>query len=313
MKRKFPLLMAMLLLVSLMCAPMAYAVEAPSPGGEIEIDDPDTPLVDLPTTPVEVEATVGQDGGATVEVKTDDLLAAIETVNTEGTMRITVTATGTENTSKVTAVLPTEALKAVAQQTSAELQIESGAGQVTLPNAVVALVVEAAGGEDVSIVVAAQDTAQAQALLDGKVDVSASLIEAGAVVEVSITSGDTAVTSWEGGSAIVALPVSGNGSFQAGESYTVYQVDADGNVHSFVGRCVMVNGQLRVVLSVNSLGTFVVLPETAENVAMAADPTMVESPLASRAAAPEAAPGLFASVQNWCDAAVKGLLQLFGL
>lgn len=309
MKRKFPLFMAMLLTMALLCS-VAFA--APSPGREeIEIEDPDVPLVELPTTSVEAEAAVDDTGAATVEVSADTLLAAVETVSAEGTMRISVTATGADNASTVTAVLPTEALRAVAEQTSAELQVETAAGQVTLPNAVLAQVVEAAGGADVRIVVSVQDAGQGKALLDGKVDVDAARIEAAAVAKVSIISGDTVVSSWDGDSITLALPVSGD--FQEGESYTVYQVDADGNVQALVGQCVLVNGQLRVVLSVNSLGTFVVLPEAVVSNTVAVVPSMAASPLASRAAAEPEAPTLFAAVQQWCDTAVRQFLQLFGL
>lgn len=309
MKRKFPLFMAMLLTLSLLCS-VAFA--APSPGrGEIDINDPDVPLVELPTTPVAVEATVDESGAATVEVSASELLAAVDTVNSEGTMRVTVTATGADSASKVTAVLPKEALKAVAERTSAELQVETAAGQVTLPNAVLASVVQAAGGDSVSVVVSAQTSAQAQTLLSGKVDVGAAQIAAGSVVEVSITSGNSTITELSGGSATVALPV-GSGNFQEGMSYTVYQVDANGNVQALVGQCVLVNGQLRVVLNVSSLGTFVVLPDAVANSTAAVSHDVVVSPLASRVAEPEA-PTLFASVQQWCDNAVKQLLQLFGL
>lgn len=310
MKRKFPLFMAMLLTLSLLCS-VAFA--APSPGrGEVEIDDPDVPLVELPTTPVEVEATVDESGAATVEVSASDLLAAVDAVNSEGTMRVTVTAKGADDASKVTAVLPKEALKAVAEQTSAGLQVDSAVGQVTLPNAVLASVVEAAGGDSVSVVVSAQTSAQAETLLSGKVDVDAAQIAAGSVVEVSITSGDSTITELSGGSATVTLPV-GSGDFQEGMSYTVYQVAADGTVQALVGRCMMVNGQLRVVLTVSSLGTFVVLPETAADNTVAVNYDVVVSPLASRVAAEPEAPTLFASVQQWCDTAVKTILHLFGL
>lgn len=310
MKRKFPLFTAMILTMALLCGSAAFA--APSPGRDnIEIADPDVPLVELPVTPVEVRATVDENGAATVEVPAKDLLAAVDTVNSEGAMRIAVAVTDAGDASRVTTVLPKEALQAVAEQTTAELQVDTAAGQVTLTNAVLTSVVEAAGGEDVSVVVSAQTPAQAQPLLDGKVDVDTARLEAGAIVEVSITSGDMVISAWEGDSATLALPV-GSGDFQEGLSYAVYQVDADGSVHALVGQCVMVNGQLRVVLGVNSLGTFVVLPGAVADSNAAVDCTVVTSPLASRAAQPEE-PTLFASVQQWCDVAVMQLLRLFGL
>lgn len=308
MKKKFPRFLAMSLIAALLCSSVVFA--APSPGREdIEIDDPDVPLVEIPTTTVETEAAVSEDGTATVTVTADELLAAAAAVNEEGSVRITVTAAGAEDAAKVTAVLPKEALRAVAGQTDADLHVDTAAGQVTLPNAALASIAEAAGGSDVSVAVETQSAERGAVLLEGKVDVDPALVEAGTVVEVSVTSGDAVISSWEGGAATLDLPVSSE-QFQAGMQYTTHRVTPTGEVQTLVGVCMEVNGKLCIRLIVDGLGTFVVLPEAAADAAVAAAGTgMVMSPLASRTAEHQAADPM-AAVQQWCDTAVR---QMFAL
>lgn len=310
MKQKFPLFMATFLTMTLL---YSVALAARSPALEdANTDTASVPPVEILVTSIGVEADVDESGAATVEVSSGDLLSAMEEINSEGSVRLSVRAEGADNASKVTTVLPKEALKAVAEQTNAELQVESAAGQVTLPNAVLASVVEDASGDSVRIVVSAQTSAHAQALLDGKVAVDAAQIAAGSVAEVNSTSGSTALTELNGGSATIALPV-GSGDFQEGMSYTVYQAGIDGSVNAFVGQCMMVDDQLRVVLTADRLGSFVALPEAAANSTAVESYNMVMSPLASRTAVEAEAPTLFAAVRQWCDTALKQLLQLFGL
>lgn len=310
MKRKLPLFVATFLMMALLCS-VAFADRSPALE-DADVDDASVPPVEILVTPIEVEAAVDENGAAIVEVSSSDLFAAMETANSEGSVRVSVRAKGADNASKVTTVLPKEALKAIAEQTNAELQVESATGQMTMPNAVLTSVVENASGDSVRIVVSTQSSAYAQALLDGKVAVDAAQIAAGSVAEVSSTSGSTAITELSGGSATIALPV-GSGDFQEDMSYTIYQAGPDDSVHTFVGQCMMVDDQLRVVLTADRLGTFVVLPEAVASSTAAEGYNMVMSPLASGAAAEAEASTLSAAVRQWCDTALMQLLQLFGL
>lgn len=300
MRRKISRFLAMSLTAALLCSSAVLA--APSPGrGEIEIDDLEVPLVEIPAATVEAEAAADEDGAATVTVAAGELLAAAAAVKEEGAVRITVAAAGGEQAAKVTVVLPKEALRAAADQTGAELCIESAAGHVTLPSAALACIIAAAGGSDVSIAVEAQSAERGAALLAGKVDPA--LLEAGAVAEVRITSGDAVISDWEGGGAVLDLPVRGE-QFRAGMQYAAHRVSPAGEVQTLAGLCVDGDGKLWVRLIVDGLGTFAVLPEAAAGGAAAENAGMVMSPLAGREANPRAAAPM-AAVQRWCDTAVR--------
>lgn len=301
MKRNVSLSIVTLLMLALLCSSAALADSSIS-RERVRIQNLSVPLVEAPATLIEAEAQADRSGGAAVTVASSDLLAAVNTVNEEGTVRITVTAEGAGDS--VTAEYPGDALQTVVDQTSAELSLDTAAGQVTLPHAVLASVVEAAEGGNVIIAVSTQ--ASARTLLDGRADVDAAQIAAGSAIEVSIASGSTAVTELDGGLATVSVPV--GGGFQEGMSYHVYRAGASGGVQTLVGRCVMADGQLRVELESGSLGAFVAVPD-AVGEAVTASPNMVLSPLAGDAETPT----LFVSVRQWCDTAVKQLLQAFGL
>lgn len=308
MKRTISLSMAVLLISAAVCSPAARA-ENSANRDMITAEDVQIPLVEAPDTVVEAAVQEGRDGTATATASSGDLLSAVDAVNNEGAVRITVTAAGTEDAAAVTAVQPREALRAVVGQTNAELCIESAVGRVTLLNAVLASVVDDAGGDDVSITLRALTSAQIQALLDGRVDADAAQIAAGSGIEVSITSGGTAITDLGGGLITVSLPV--GDAFQEGMRYNVYQPDANGGVRTFVGRCVMAGGRLWVEFECGGPGIFIVLPDPIGSDAAAESPHMVPSPLADRAAA--GAPAPLASVQQWCGRAVKQLLHLLGV
>lgn len=305
MKRKLSLFLAMLLTISLLCS---TAFEDRSPSHEdVDPGDVNLPPVDILTTYIEDRVSIDGNGSATVRVASRDLMASVKAVKERGFVRVSVDVKDADDASSMTIVLPKEGLKAVAEQTNADLKVESAVGQVTLSNATLTSVVEAADGDDVSIVVGTQDSSRAQTLLDGRVSVDAGQIAASSVAEVSATSGGTAITKLSGCSATVALPVD-SGNFQEGKSYIAYQADADGSVHTLVGQCKRADGRLQVSLPVKRLGTFMVTSKAVANSTVSCDEFM--SPLARSAAAEAESPSLFAAVQKWCDAAVTWFLRM---
>lgn len=310
MKRNVFLSMVMLLISAMLCSSAAFA-EFSASRDMMTAEEINIPLVEVPTTMVEAEVQADENGAATVTVASGDLLNAVNTVNDEGIVRITVTAAGTEGAERVTAVQPKEALQAVVDQTNAELCIESAVGQVTLLNAVLRSVVDTAEDDDVSIAVSTRPSVHGQPLLDSKVDAAAAQIASTSVAEVSITSGNTAITELNGGFVTVSLPV--GDTFQEGMRYKVYQAGANGGAQTLEGWCVMVNGQLRVEFESGGPGIFIVLPDAIGGDAATESTHMVASPLASRAVAEAGAPALFASMQQWRSTALKQLLHLLGV
>lgn len=293
MKRKLPLLLAALMLLSAMYVPVAYA--APSAGRndeEIDIADDDVPLVELPTVDIVPEVTVDQSGTAIVEVKADQIMDAVKSVIDGDAVRIAITATAAPSAGNdsatvkaVSAVVPKEALKAVVDQTDAEIEIITNVGHITLPDSAIASIVERAGGDNVSFnmnqkpVDVGRDVLQEA--LGTAMNIAEEVIQGASITEINILSGDTSIVSWEGGEASLDLPI-GSGQYELGKGYRVVQINADGTVTEHIGRCVLdANGNMYVEISVSQLGTFVVLPEAVEEDMGAAPTPMVASPLAA--------------------------------
>lgn len=315
MKRKLPLLLAVVMLVTLLCTPVAHAAAAfvPSPGGETEINEVDVPLVEIPEVVIQVNATVNA-GTTTAVVPEDELLAAVAVVNAGDAVRITIISTGGKDAVKEEVVLPGSAIQAVVQS-GAELRIVTAAGGAIIPNNALGYFAEAAGDGDIILVIEKieeQDVETGVTLLKGQ-GVDAARIKDGSVSKVYVICNGVVFYNWVGDSIALSLPV-GAGDFEEDSVYTVYQLDENGaNVRTLEGLCTMEDGELRVVVSVDSrLGYFVVLPEAvAQNVA-AVDPSIVTSPLASKAAV-ESDTGLLASVQHWLDSVASQFMKLFGL
>lgn len=288
MKRKTPLLLVAVLLLSMVWTPVNQASAAYLPSQErgednsITIDDADVPLLELPTAEITSEAVVDGNGTAVVTVTAEQMLAAVETVANGEAVRITVAPTGTEGADSVSATMPKEALQAVVEQTDAELAIVTDAGQMTLPNAAIASIVEKAEGEDVTFNMARQVVEYGKELLEEilgtSMDISEERILGGSVTEVNILSGGRNITNWGGGAASLTLPT-GKGLFEEGKGYTVLQISADKSRTEHVGRCVMGAKGLHVEISITHLSTFVVLAEAVEeNVGIGSTP-LVASPL----------------------------------
>lgn len=292
MKRKLPLLLVVLMLLSTAYVPAAYA--APSAGrndDEIDIADEDVPLVELPAVEVIPEVTVDQSGTAAAEVSADQILEAVGAVVSGEAVRIEITATAASNPANggttvnaVSAAMPKEALKAIVDQTDAEMDVVTDVGRLALPNAVIASIVEKAGADSVSFNMSQKPAGVGGKLLretlGAAMDIAEELIQGGSVTEISILSGGTSIIGWEGGAASLDLPI-GSGQFELGKGYRVIQINADGTVTEHIGRCVIDETGLRVEISVTQLGTFVVLPEAVEEDMGAAPVPMTASPLAA--------------------------------
>lgn len=139
------------------------------------------------------------------------------------------------------------------------LTMESADGaRVTLtPETMTSIADQAAGGTlEINITTetqkAAEDIIAAASGLDSK-DVN---LDTALVVSVTVNSGGKAITSF-GGKMSIDLPAD-SGKYTVGESYKVYQINADGSVEVITGTCVKVDGVVFVRVSVSHLSTFVV-------------------------------------------------------
>lgn len=286
MKRKLPLLMAMLLLVSVLCAPVAQAAYAPSPGGETEIDDPDIPLDELPTVRVPI---VDADGSVS-EVR---LQEAVDQVNAGDAVRITVTPNGGVTTDR--AKLTKEQLEAV-KSADAELMVETSYGK---------MVVSASSlnsYDDEIVLVIRKELEELEAFGRGL----------GLKVYVLYKGG----TYYNWSEPVTLYVPAVNGNFEVDNSYSVDQLNVEGTkLRDYTGVCVEGGDEKWVVITTadNYLGYFETQPGVvAENVAVA-DPTIVASPLASKTVTKAEAPSMLASVQHWFDSVANQIMKLFGI
>lgn len=291
MKRKLPLLLVMLMLLSMVYLPAASAMLSPQRNdNEIDIDDDDVPLIELPTAEVVAEVIVDKSGTADVKVEAAKLLEAVESVVSGDAVQIVVAATAASNpandgtaVSAVKAVMPKEALKAVAEQTDVEVAVVTDVGQMTLPHAALASIVGKAGDEDVTFTMSKKsvDTGKEllQEVLGSAMDIPEDRIQGGSITEVDILSGGENITSWDGGAVTLELPI-GAGEFEQDKGYRVIQISADKSETEHIGRCVADDMGLHVEISITHLSTFVVLAGAVEEDMGPESVPMVQSPLA---------------------------------
>ena len=277
MKRKLALFMAMLLTMALLCS---TAFAAPnSPGrGDVEIDDPNVPLVEVP----EVRIIVDADSNGVATVSESQILDAVQKVANGEAVRITVVAkNGTTITWTPKSI---QALKT----SGAEIMMVTDDGMAFLADSGLK------SYEDGIALVIKKDR-------EG--------------ISVYALNKGVKSYSWNGEPITLYVPVA-SGSFTVDSSYAVEQYDENGSkIGTFTGTCVEAEGQLWVVITISGddLGYFVAKSGAVAMSTAAVSHTEVVSPLAAARMAEPEAPTLFASAQQWFDTAVRQFLQLFGM
>lgn len=178
-----------------------------------------------------------KNGSAKVTVDETQMKDAIATAKTEGSSAIVIAPQVTGEAKKVMTEVSTQSLKDVVKNTDAALEVQTGVGSVSIPNAALDAIARQAGGSTVTI------TVEAKKPEDVKEQVSASQLEDAIVVEVTITSGKKELTTFDGKSLTVTIPVTGS-AFVSGETYKVIAPRADGSKETVSGTCIKQNGKL---------------------------------------------------------------------
>lgn len=286
MKRKLPLLLAMLILVQLFCIPVAQAAYAPSIGGEnVVIDDPDVPLVELP----EIRIVVDPDDAGYASVPEDEFLDAIQKVVDGEAIRITIVPKEGETLSKV--ALSKDSLQAL-KDSGAQVMLMTANGRVALSSNALA-----SFDDEIILVIEKEEKFFGN--------------EVGLRVYVLSKNGKISYT-WSHEELTLYVPVDA-GKFVVGSNYSVKQLDEDGKqIDTHVGLCVEEDDQLWVVITIDSgyLGYFVALPGATSNATAAVNPTIVSSPLV--AANHNAKSSMLMSVQHWFDSVANQVMALLG-
>lgn len=208
---------------------------------------------------LEPKATVDSTGKAVASVTAAEFNTLLEEAMEAEATLIVIAPTGAARASSISVELPRRALDGALDETSADLAVRTPLGELSMPNLTLAGILSGAGGQDLTVNMARRTISQAEALLNGRADVTEEQMSGASAVEVTITSGSKSITSFSGRSITLLLPVDA-GAFQAGQSCAVYQISEGGALETHTGICRSVNGSLWVEITTTHLSTFVVVP-----------------------------------------------------
>lgn len=201
-------------------------------------------------------APVNAKGEATAKIPDKDLTAAIDAAK-KNNEDIVIEPVVKGEADTVSVQLPKTGVASAAKSTDADLVVKTDLGSVTVPNEALASIAEQAAGSTVTIAVAEKTAAD---VADKTIDTTGAVI-----AEVTVTSDDKEITTFDGQSLTVSIPVSGK-SWTAGETYDVIVLSGSGAKETLAGRCVKADGGLAVQVEVSHLSTFIVTPNRAENI-----------------------------------------------
>lgn len=340
MKRKLPLFLAMLMMVSVLCVPMAYAA---SIGGEdIEIDDPDVPLAEVPEVVIWVDATRSGDTSNAVVPK-DDMEDAINQINEEGAVRLTIISDGQGDASRAEVEMPAGLIREMAD-TGVELNVLTPVGRALLSNEAFQSILH---GDDCTptLVIERKPIELGHVLLEDD-NVASDRIDGGSVCLVYVTCPHGTYYTWGAGTVTLYLPT-GTADFVEDSGYTVRHLNMDPkdfaiedfeaedymveDYETYIGQCMPDNyigyaeyygyvgygddDGLRIAVDVENgkLCYFVVLADAVADNVGTLDPAIVVSPVAAKAVADNSSTGIFAPVQRWFDSVANQFMKLFGI
>ena len=177
------------------------------------------------------EVTV-KNGEAIVSVDSKAISDAITAAKADGAKEIVIAPETKGDASKVSVELPKAAVKDIAANSDAALNIQTGVGSIDIPNDTLSEIVKAAGSTDIAISAELLEPAAVKASLP-----TGAKLENAVAVEFSITSGDKAITSFGGKALKVSIPIDAK-KFVEGKTYTAFVVSADGTVETTTAKIV---------------------------------------------------------------------------
>lgn len=217
----------------------------------------------------------GADGKNLATMTAKEITKAIEGAKDDSLNNIVIEPNVKGSAANVALSLPVDSLKAIGDAKMG-LSMNSRQGSLAIPAKALEAIAAQAGGIDVRLNVESKDTkvdtvktavnnalTQAAASLRGAAE---SLLANASVTEVTITSNNQAITSFDGHELTVSLPVANRDLYTEGENYKVVVISADGKLETLIGKCVKYNGQIVVQVKVSHLSTFIVTNETEKEV-----------------------------------------------
>ncbi|MCI2105889.1 MAG: S-layer homology domain-containing protein [Intestinimonas sp.] len=204
------------------------------------------------TTVLKPDVTVS---GATVfaRIGKSDLAEAVAAANTAGSGSITISAETDRTVTASEVTLNAKGVQGVGTDSKADIIISTPDGALTLPNNTLSML--ASSGSDIVVAMMEKNVSDLK-LTD--VDTRNAL-----AAEITITVGGKAVTTFEGESLNIDLPV--NGNYTKGADYNVMVISADGSREIVTGKCIEKDGGLYVKIATTHLSIFVVTNGKAMN------------------------------------------------
>jgi hypothetical protein len=181
------------------------------------------------------------------------LADAVTAANKNQADTITVSAETDQSVTSSKVTLNATGVQGIGEKTQANLMISTPNGAVSIPNG--ALGTLASSGRDIVVTVTEKDLADLEV---SGVDTTNAL-----AVEVNIDVGDKAVTTFDGKSLTINLPV--NNAYAEGGRYKVVIISSDGTAETVSGQCIKEDGKLFVQVSTVHLSTFVVTNQKSMN------------------------------------------------
>lgn len=190
---------------------------------------------------------------ASASVSQKQIADAISAMKKNGESVLTIVPQDTKSAASIDVTIPKTAVQAVADVSGTALAVETPGGNVTIPNDTLLSVAQRAAGNDLKITVAKKTAAD---ISDSTVDLTNAVI-----AEVTMTSNNQAITTFDGKSIAIDLAV--GSAYREGQGYRVIVRSSDGKVETKTGQCVRKNGGLYVEVQTTHLSTFIVTNQRA--------------------------------------------------
>lgn len=198
------------------------------------------------------DTTIGSNGEVKVKLRASDISEAIKSINDGFADYILIEPDIKKTPASVRITLPKSSAKEITDSTDSSVIIKTEIGYVEISNGALSSITGQAKDDTIEIIITPKVLDEVKDIID------TSSLEGASVLDVSIKSGDTAITDLNGQSILISLPVSTK-YFKYGENYKVTAINGE-ETESLISKCVYLDGKLFAEVSSSHPAVFVVIP-----------------------------------------------------
>ena len=195
---------------------------------------------------------------ATVTAKESSIKNAISNAEKNNNASVVIAPTDTKNATNITLEIPVNSIKEIADSKGLSLSFETTAGNVDISNEILKAI--AGQSEDSKLLSVAIEKKTADDIAENTEAISSDVFKNASIIEVTITSRDTSIRTFDGNTLSVYVPVS-ESIHEKGKTYKTYIISSDGSIDTAYGECVEKDGKLSVKVQTNHLSAFIVTDE----------------------------------------------------